>query len=47
MNENLQQKIIDFLKELLHPDGYGYAVTQEVRNRAKELLMMTESNSNE
>jgi hypothetical protein len=30
--------IVRFLKNLLDPDMYGYAVSQEVRDEAKKLL---------
>jgi hypothetical protein len=30
--------IVRFLKNLLDPDMYGHAVSQEVRNEAKKLL---------
>ena len=30
--------IARFLKNLLDPDMYGYAVSQEVRDQAKQLL---------
>lgn len=30
--------IVRFLKNLLDPDMYGYAVSQEVREQAKRLL---------
>ena len=33
-----RKRIIDFLEELLCPDGYGYAVTSEVRAHALRLL---------
>lgn len=34
----LEEEIYHFLKDLLNPEMYGHAVTQEVRNRARELL---------
>lgn len=30
--------MIRFLEDLLHPEALGHAVTQEVRDRARELL---------
>lgn len=35
--KTLDEEILHFLKELNHPEGYGYAVTQEVRDIAKRL----------
>jgi hypothetical protein len=34
----LDEYIYNFLKDLLNPEMYGYAVTAEVRDRARELL---------
>lgn len=31
-------KVIEFLKRLLHPEDLGWAVTNEVRGLAKQLL---------
>jgi hypothetical protein len=31
-------EVVQFLKDLLDPDMYGFAVTAEVRQRAKQLL---------
>jgi hypothetical protein len=44
MNSTHHQVLLDneaiyrFLKDLLNPEMYGYAVTAEVRDRARELL---------
>ena len=35
---NGDDDIVRFLKNLLDPDMYGYAVSQEVREQAKQLL---------
>lgn len=35
----MSQEVADFLNSLLDPEMFGYAVTQEVRARAKELLV--------
>ncbi len=43
MTEDTQSKVEYFLRELLHPEGYGHAVTLEVRNYAKSILTMIES----
>jgi hypothetical protein len=34
----LDEEIKWFLKELNHPEGFGWAVTQEVRDIAKRIL---------
>jgi hypothetical protein len=34
----LDEDIYNFLKDLLNPEMYGFAVTTEVRDRARELL---------
>jgi len=36
----LDEDIYNFLKDLLNPEMYGFAVTAEVRDRARELLDM-------
>ena len=33
-----QSNVINFLKELLNPEGFGYSVTSEVRKEAKHIL---------
>jgi hypothetical protein len=47
MKIKTENRIIYFLKELLDPEGFGYAVTFEVREEAKQLLIMIESDINE
>tara|TARA_B110000503_G_scaffold113818_1_gene170955 strand:- start:470 stop:613 length:144 start_codon:yes stop_codon:yes gene_type:complete len=44
-----EEKVKQFLDNLLNPDMYGLAVTAEVRDDARELLDMNrvESNTNE
>jgi hypothetical protein len=43
LTEETKRAIINFLGELLHPEGYGHAVTLEVRQHAKRILSMIES----
>ena len=43
MTNDTERVIITFLKELLHPEGFGHAVTLEVRQHAKRILTMIES----
>lgn len=38
LRQDLPEEVYHFLKDLLDPEMYGYAVTEEVRNRARELL---------
>lgn len=38
MNEELLREVRNFLADLCHPEGFGYSVTREVRQRARELL---------
>lgn len=45
MNKKTKEEVIYFLKELLDPEGFGYAVTSEVRKEAHQLLIMIESES--
>lgn len=45
MNKKTKEEVIYFLKELLDPEGFGWAVTSEVREEAKQLLIMIESES--
>jgi hypothetical protein len=40
MVQNTESEIQYFLKELLNPEGYGWAVSDEVRTDAKRLLNM-------
>jgi len=46
MNKKTEDEVVIFLKELLHPEGFGWAVTSEIRNQAHQLLIMIESNRN-
>jgi hypothetical protein len=45
MNETIEHRVVSFLKELLHPEGFAWAVTPEVRREAHRLLIMIESES--
>lgn len=45
MQTKTETEIIQFLKELLHPEGFAWAVTPEVRKHAHEILIMIESES--
>ena len=48
MKNKAKEKVVYFLKELLHPEGFAWAVTDEVRREAHQLLIMIESeNANE
>ena len=48
MKTKAEEKVVYFLKELLHPEGFAWAVTDEVRREAHQLLIMIESeNANE
>jgi len=47
MKAKTENEVIHFLKELLHPEGFGWSVTDEVRKESKRLLIMIESESNE
>jgi PleD family two-component response regulator len=38
MTQLNESEVVQFLKDLLDPDMYGFAVTAEVRQRAKQLL---------
>jgi hypothetical protein len=46
MTTQTENKIVHFLRELLHPEGFGWAVTHEVRKEAYQLLIMIEGDSN-
>jgi hypothetical protein len=46
MKTQTENEVVHFLKELLHPEGFAWAVTDEVRREAHQLLIMIESNSN-
>ena len=45
MKTKTEHEVVHFLKELLHPEGFGWAVTHEVRKEAYHLLIMIESDS--
>ena len=45
MKNKTEEKVVYFLKELLHPEGFAWAVTPEVRREAHQLLIMIESES--
>ena len=47
MKTQTENEVVHFLQELLHPEGFGWSVTAEVRNESKRLLIMIESESNE
>jgi len=47
MKAETEHEVIHFLEELLHPEGFGWSVTPEVRKESKRLLIMIESESNE
>ena len=46
MKTKTENEVVHFLKELLHPEDFGWSVTDEVRKESKRLLIMIESNSN-
>ena len=45
MKIKTEDEVVHFLRELLHPEGFGWAVTHEVRKEAYQLLIMIESDS--
>ena len=45
MKTKTENEVVQLLKELLHPEGFGWAVTNEVRKESKRLLIMIESES--
>ena len=47
MKTQTENEVVHFLQELLHPEGFGWSVTAEVRNESRRLLIMIESESNE
>ena len=48
MKTKAEEKVVYFLKELLHPEGFAWAVSDEVRREAHQILIMIESeNANE
>ena len=42
MNREMDRQILCFLNDLCHPDKYGWAVTAEIRSRARELATSVE-----
>ena len=47
MKTQTENEVVHFLQELLHPEGFGWSVTAEVRNESRRLLIVIESESNE
>jgi len=45
MKTKTENEVVYFLKELLHSEGFGWAVTDEVRKESKRLLIMIEGES--
>ena len=45
MKTKTKNELLHFLRELLRPEGFGWAVTDEVRKESKRLLIMIESES--
>ena len=45
MKTKTKNELLHFLRELLRPEGFGWAVTDEVRREAHQLLIMIESES--
>ena len=45
MKTKTKNELLHFLQELLRPEGFGWAVTDEVRKESKRLLIMIESES--
>ena len=45
MKLKTENEVVHFLRELLHPEGFAWAVTPEVRIEAHQLLIMIESES--
>jgi hypothetical protein len=43
MKSQTEREVVHFLKELLHPEGFGWAVTPEISRESKRLLIMIES----
>lgn len=39
----IMREVLGFLNDLCHPEQYGYAVTAEVRKRARELAIKVEA----
>jgi hypothetical protein len=42
MNQKAYDEVVQFLENLLHPEGFGWAVTSEVHREAKRLLGIIE-----
>ena len=42
-----KEVVIDFLEDIVHPDMYGWAVTEEVRAKAYILLKLLGARRNE
>ena len=42
MNQKAYDEVVQFLENLLHPEGFGWAVTSEVHREAKRLLSIIE-----
>lgn len=42
MNQKVYDEVVQFLENLLHPEGFGWAVTSEVHKEAKRLLNIIE-----
>ena len=47
MKTKTENELVHFLQELMHPEGFAWAVTDEVRKEAHRLLIMVESENNE
>jgi hypothetical protein len=45
MKTETETEVVHFLKELLHPEGFGWSVTDAVRKESKRLIIMIESES--
>ncbi len=45
MKTETETEVVGFLKELLHPEGFGWSVTDAVRKESKRLIIMIESES--
>jgi len=46
MNDTADSEVINFLKEILNPEGFGYSVTADVRSEAKRILDIIENEQN-
>jgi len=45
MKLETENEVVHFLQELLHPEGFAWSVTDEVRKESKRILIMIESES--